>query len=213
MALSFCFLNLKNDSSWTLCVVKVFTNRRGVMEKSFFNQFYWSEFWSRKWNTWKIWGEFFVADQNEEWTEKRMVFSSYCCSKESKFDVWKKFCKRAKIFVYVWPFKAVFSIFLVKRFCYEFVFNFRLVLVVAWRFLELHMSFMLIRWFFMYFADHGAKIRNFMTIILFYCLKRVLKIPLWLEQFLDNMWLQFCGYEAFFFEKYDKKWRKFHLFF
>ena len=30
-----------------------FTTRKGVLEKSFFNQFYWSEFWSGKWNTWK----------------------------------------------------------------------------------------------------------------------------------------------------------------
>ena len=28
-----------------------FSTRRGVLEKSFFNQFYWSEFWST-WNTW-----------------------------------------------------------------------------------------------------------------------------------------------------------------
>ena len=38
----------------------------------------------------------------------------------------------------------------------------------------------------------------FWRFVLFYCLKSVLKRPLWLENFLDNKWLQFCGYEAFF---------------
>ena len=32
-----------------------------------------------------------------------------------------------------------------------------------------------------------------------------IKRTLLLEQFLDNNWLQFCGYEAFLVEKYDKK--------
>ena len=37
--------------------------------------------------------------------------------------------------------------------------------------------------------------------------------PVLLELILDNNCLQFCGYESFFVEKYDKKWRKLELFF
>ena len=46
----------------------------------------------------------------------------------------------------------------------------------------------------MYFADFRANFCVFfLTIILFYWLKWVLKKPLLLEQFYDNNWLQFCG--------------------
>ena len=50
----------------------------------------------------------------------------------------------------------------------------------------------------MYFADFWANFVIFLTFVLFYCLKSVLKRPLLLEKFLDNKWLQFCGYKAFF---------------
>ena len=41
----------------------------------------------------------FVADQNEEWSEKRVVFCSYRCFLESeKLRCGKKFCKRANFF-------------------------------------------------------------------------------------------------------------------
>ena len=54
----------------------------------------------------------------------------------------------------------------------------------------------------MYFADFWA---NFYEIFYcFNCLKWVLKIPILIEQFLVNTWLQICGYEAFFVEKYDE---------
>ena len=60
------------------------------------------------------------------------------------------------------------------------------------------MNFMLIRRFFMYFADFWAYFCDFLTFVLFYCLKWALKRPLLLEQFLDYKWLQVCGYEALF---------------
>ena len=79
-----------------------------------------------------------------------------------------------------------------------FCFNFRLVLVEVWRFLEIHMSLMLIRRFFMYFAEFWANFCNFLRFVLYYCLKWALKRPLLLKIFLDNKWLRFCGYEDFF---------------
>ena len=65
-------------------------------------------------------------------------------------------------------------------------------------FRKIYMNFMLIRMFFMYFADFWANFYDFFTIVLFYCLKWVLKLAVLLENILVNTWLQFCGYEAFF---------------
>ena len=46
----------------------------------------------------KIWSGF-VAEENEEWSEKRVVLCSYRCFLESKkLRCEKKFCKRAKFF-------------------------------------------------------------------------------------------------------------------
>ena len=55
------------------------------------------------------------------------------------------------------------------------------------------MNFMIIRRFIIDFADFRANFCVFLTIILFYWLKWVLKKPLLLEQIYDNNWLQFCG--------------------
>ena len=55
------------------------------------------------------------------------------------------------------------------------------------------MNFKIIRRFLMYFTDFPAKFCVFLTIILFYWLKFVLKKPLLLEQFYDKNWLQFFG--------------------
>ena len=46
------------------------------------------------------------------------------------------------------------------------------------------MNFMLLPRFFMYFADFWANFCDFLTFVLFYCLKLVLKRPILLEQFL-----------------------------
>ena len=56
------------------------------------------------------------------------------------------------------------------------------------------MNFMLIRRFFMYFANFCV----FLTIVLFYWLKWALKRPPLLDQILDNNWLQFLECESFF---------------
>ena len=46
----------------------------------------------------KIWSDF-VTEQNEEWSEKRVVFCSYRRFLESeKLRCEKKFCKQAKFF-------------------------------------------------------------------------------------------------------------------
>ena len=48
------------------------------------------------------------------------------------------------------------------------------------------MNFILIRMFFMYFADFWANFCDFLTFVLFHCLKWVLKRPLLLVKFLVN---------------------------
>ena len=66
------------------------------------------------------------------------------------------------------------------------------------------MNFMLIRRFFMYFADFRTNFCVFLRLFCFTGLNGYLKKTLSLEQILDNNWVQFCGYESFFVEKYSK---------
>ena len=84
---------------WIVLGRCLFTTRRGVLEKSFFfNQFYWSEFWSGKWNAWKTWSDF-GAEQKWKAERKESGFCSYRCFWESeKLICEKNFSKRAKFF-------------------------------------------------------------------------------------------------------------------
>ena len=50
----------------------------------------------------------------------------------------------------------------------------------------------------MYFADFWANFYNFFTIVLFYCLKWVLKRPLLLEQILVTRGYSFVNMKHFF---------------
>ena len=59
------------------------------------------------------------------------------------------------------------------------------------RFLKIHNNFMLILWFFLYFADFWANFCDFLPIVLFYFLKWVLKGHLLLEPILDANELKF----------------------
>ena len=108
---------------------------------------------------------------------------------------------------------GILSSFFLNFFVWDF-FGYGLLSILGWvwwwfeGFWKFIMNFMLIRTFFMYFADFWANFYDFFfTIVLFFCLRWVLKIPLLLEQFLFNTWLQYCGFERFF-EKYDKKMSK-----
>ena len=73
------------------------------------------------------------------------------------------------------------------------------------------MNFMLIRRFFMYFADFRANFAFFDDCFVLLA-QMGIERPLLLEQTFDNIWLQFCEYESFFVEKYCKIWRKLELF-
>ena len=60
------------------------------------------------------------------------------------------------------------------------------------------MSLMPIRSFSYFLLTFGLIFAICLTIVLFYCLKGVLKRPPLLKQFLVNKCVHFCGYEAFF---------------
>ena len=79
------------DSKRSIGEVLFIMTRRGVLEKSFFNQFYWSEFWSGKWNAWKnlewFWGWTKVkSGAKREWFLFTPLFL-----REREIDVWKNF--------------------------------------------------------------------------------------------------------------------------
>ena len=180
------------DSKRTIGEV-LFTTRRGVLEKSFFNQFYWSDFFSGKWNAWNILEWLWCWTKVKSGAKREWFLFIPLFLREREIDVWKIFLWASEIFLITCGIlKQFFSFILVKRFGYDFGFNFWLISVVVWRFLELHMNFMIIRRFLMYFADFRANF-VFFTIILIYWLKWVLKKALLLEQFFYSNWLQFCG--------------------
>ena len=65
---TFCLMSSWMAFKW-ISTSSRFRNSSGYV---FLNQFYWSEFWSGKWNTWKIWSDF-VGEQNEEWREEWFI--------------------------------------------------------------------------------------------------------------------------------------------
>ena len=60
----------------------------------------------------------------------------------------------------------------------------------------------------MYFADFRANFCFFLTVILFYWLKWVLKKPFYLSNIMILIGYSFVGKNHFFVEKYDKKMAK-----
>ena len=100
-----------------------FTTRRGVLEKSFFNQFYWSEFWSGKWTAWKnlewcgCWTKVKSGAKREWFFVHTAVFErarNWCVKKFSLSE--------RNFFVHVRLLKAVFLLFfLFMRFDYDIV--------------------------------------------------------------------------------------------
>ena len=82
LAFSWIFLQFKEFELYWGAVF--FTTRRGVLDKSFFKiNFIGVNFEAGNETREKICSDF-VADQNEEWSEKRVVFCSYRCFLESE---------------------------------------------------------------------------------------------------------------------------------
>ena len=112
----------------------------------------------------KIWSDF-VAEQNEEWSEKSGVCSYRCFLESEKLRCEKNSVSERNFLFTCGILKQFFSIFWLRGLLMFFFKNFRLVFVVVQRLLEISWNFMLIRWFFMYFADFWANICVFFCLV------------------------------------------------
>ena len=79
---------------------------------------------------------------------------------------------------------------------------------MVWRFLEIHMNFMIIRRFSMYFADFRANFCVFWRLFCFTGSNGYWRNPFYLRKFLKTIGYSFVGENHFFVEKYDKKMAK-----
>ena len=111
------FYNSKNLSC--IGALSFYDSKRSIGEVLFFNQFYWSDFWSGKWNLRKKLEWFWC------WIKVKSGASGFClyrCFWESEKLMCKKiFSKRAKFLFTCGILKQFFSFILVKRFGYDFV--------------------------------------------------------------------------------------------
>ena len=100
----------------------LFTTRRGVLEKSFFLiNFIGVIFEAGNETPEKIWSDI-GAEKSEERSGKRVVFVHTAVFERARKWCVKKFSlSERNFFVHVRHFKAVFFIFLIKRFGYDFV--------------------------------------------------------------------------------------------
>ena len=106
----------------------------------------------------KKFGVILVLNKSEERSEKRVVFVHTTVFERARNWCVKNFSLSERIFLFTCGIlkQFFFHLFWLRGFLW-FCFNFRLVWVVVWRFLEIHMNFMIIRRFLMYFADFRAK--------------------------------------------------------
>ena len=138
----------------------------------FFNQFYWSEFLSGKWNAWKNLEWFGCWTKVKSGAKREWFFCSYRCFWESeKLMCEKIFSERAKFFVHMRLLKAVFC---------NFSCLWGLIMILYWiwacsdrnwRFQVVNLNFMQIWRFLISFADFSTKFIVFWPFVLFYCFK------------------------------------------
>ena len=154
-------------------------------------------------------GVILVLNKSEERSEKRVDFVHTAVFDRARNWCVKKFSLSERIyFVHVRHFRAVF-IYFGKEVWLWFCFNFRLVLVVLWRFLEIHVNFMIIRRFLMYFADFWANFCVFWRLFCFTGSNGHWRNPFYLSKFMITIGYSFVDKNHFFVEKYDKKLRNF----
>ena len=150
----------------------------------------------------KKFGVILALNKSEERSEKRVVFVHTAVFERARNWCVKKFSlSERNFFVHVRHFKAVFFIYFGWEVWLWFCFNFRLVSVVVWRFLEIHMSFMIIRRFLMYFADFRA---NFCVFWRLFCLtgsNGYWRNLFYLSNFMIIIGYSFVGKNLFFVEK------------
>ena len=116
---------------WIVLGRCLFTTRRGVLEKSFFfNQFYWSEFWSGKWNAWKNLEWFGCWIKVKSGAKREWFFVHTAVFERARNWCVKKFSlSERNFFVHVRLLKAFFAIFLVYEVWLWYCIGFGLVLI------------------------------------------------------------------------------------
>ena len=83
------FYNSKNLNC--IGALSFYDSKRIIGEVLFFNQFFWSDFWSGKWNAWKIWSDF-GAEQTWRTERKESGFLFIpLFLREREYYVWKNF--------------------------------------------------------------------------------------------------------------------------
>ena len=88
----------------------------------FFNQFYWSDFWSGIWNAWKNLEWFWCWTEVKSGAKREWFLFIPLFLREREIDVWKNFLKASETFLFTCCIlKQFFSFILVKRFGYDFV--------------------------------------------------------------------------------------------
>ena len=150
----------------------------------------------------------FIAEQNEEWSEKSGLLFILLFSREREIEMWKIFCKRAKSFVHVRLFKVVFFIF-----CYDFV----LILGCFWQWFEDFWQFMRIL---CYFGGFSCILLIFRLILAFFFWRffvllaqmGIEKTPCTWPSFLITFGYSFVDMSHFL-EKYVKNGTIFFIFF
>ena len=170
-----------NELYWG--AVFFYDSKSSIGEVLFFNQFYWSEFWSGKWNTWKILERFCCWTKwRVERKESGFLFISLF-SREREIEVWKKNLLASEILCSRAAFYSGFLPFFGSEVWLWFSFNFRLVLVVVWRFLETYMNFMLIGGFSCILLIFGLIFAIFWLLFCFTASNGYWKKPYYLSNF------------------------------
>ena len=91
-----------------------YDSKRIIGEVLFFNHFSWSEILSRKWNAWKILSGL-CAEQNRRVEQKRVVFCSFRCFRESEKLRCEKISVSERNFEFTCGFLKTFFLFINSR--------------------------------------------------------------------------------------------------
>ena len=188
-----------------------YDSKRSIGEVLFFNQFYWSEIWSGKWNAWKnlewfgCWTKVKSGAKREWFFVHTAVFETARNWCVNKFSLSERifFCSRA-------AFKSsFFAILLVYEVWLWYCIGFGLVLIGI-------QSFKQLIWVLCKFGGFWSVLlifrRNLMYFGLLFCFTALSTICIetrYSRIIRDTNWLQFCCYKTFFQKKNGRKIRNF----
>ena len=109
-----------------------YDSKRSIGEVLFFNQFYWSDFWSGKWKAWNNLEWFWRWIKVKSGAKREWFLFILLFLREREIDVWKNFLQESEIFLITYDIlKKFFSFIMAKRFGYDFGL-FIIVLILGW---------------------------------------------------------------------------------